>query len=119
MIKILFFAFTILFFTNTSNANSLKNDPDKFVQFYISNLESKEQAVELRDLIKAKDGVKMVRFDEASKTAFIIFSSEKNYSESDFATWLSEANITFTCFNSGVQGVDQVLQLKYENCIDR
>lgn len=89
---------------------------DKFVQFYLSSLENREKANELNTFLKSKDGVKMSRVDATGKTVYVIFESNKNYTESDFAAWLNEKGYEFTCFYSGVHGVDSFKVLKPEDC---
>lgn len=89
---------------------------DKFVQFYLTSLENREKANELNTFLKSKDGVKMSRVDATGKTVYVIFESNKNYTEIDFSNWLSEKGYEYTCFYSGVHGVDSFKVLKPEDC---
>jgi len=100
----------------SSNTNQ---EPDKFVQFFVSSIESREKAMELNEFLKSKDGVKMSRVDVVSKVVFVVFTSDMNYSEVDFTNWMNEKGYSFTCFNSGTQGVDSFIQLKAENCANK
>lgn len=100
-------------------SSDFNQEPDKFVQFFVSSLESREKSIELNEFLKSKDGVKMSRVDATSKVVFVIFTSDKNYSETDFANWMNEKGYSFSCFNSGTQGVDPFIQLKAENCANK
>lgn len=115
MKKIIFAAFA-LFMMIGLQAEVKSQTPDKFVQFYIAKLENREKATELNTFLKSKDGVKMSRVDATGKTVYVIFKDEKNYSEEDFKIWLSEKGYEFTCFYSGVHGVDAFKVLKPEDC---
>ena len=113
--------FTLVLFSLTTGIFASKNiiGPDKFVQFYVSSLENREKATELNEFFKSKDGVKISRVDSHNKIVFVIFSAEKNYTESDFTNWMNEKGYTFTCFNAGIQGVDNFIQLKAEDCANK
>jgi hypothetical protein len=100
-------------------SSDFNQEPDRFVQFFVSSLENREKSIELNEFLKSKDGVKMSRVDATSKVVFVIFTADKNYSETDFANWLNEKGYSFSCFNSGTQGVDSFIQLKAENCANK
>lgn len=90
--------------------------PEKFVQFYIQNLESSEKAVELNDFLKTKDGVKMSRTDVSSNTVYIIFLTGFEYSEKEITKWLNEKGYTISCFYSGTVGKDSFKKLVPGDC---
>ena len=90
--------------------------PEKFVQFYIQNLESSEKAIELNDYLKTKDGIRMSRTDAASHTIYIILKPGFDFSEKEIAQWLKEKGYTISCFNSGTVGKDSFIKLFPSDC---
>ena len=103
---------TLILFMSMTKADK----PQKFVQFYIQNLESSEKATELNDFLKTKDGVKMSRTDALNHTIYMILVPGVEYTEKEITQWMKEKGYSISCFHSGEVGKDSFIKLNAGDC---
>ena len=85
---------------------------NRFYQSIFTNLESREQAVELNQKIYTLPGIIVSRCDIVSKKFFCVFDSNKIQSN-DIVEFIHTQHfqLSTTCFQEGEQGIDKVIDL--------
>lgn len=111
IILLLTFLLTTPFWIKAQSASSEQRE---FVQFMMTNLPSKEKAVEIDNYFRAKDGVFMARADINSKKFLIIYYSDAEITEEQILIWMDEMGITYKCIRHGIHGVDVIIDQKMD-----
>lgn len=85
---------------------------EHFFQSIFTNLNTKEQAIELDNKIRSMDGILISRCDIVSKKFFCVFDATKissNQIITKINTW--GFDLDQKCFQEGVKGIDKVIDL--------
>lgn len=85
---------------------------EHFFQSIFTNLETREQAVDLDNKIRSIDGIVVSRCDVVSKKFFCVFDTNKissNQIIDKINSWGFHLNKK--CFQEGVKGIDKVIDL--------
>lgn len=92
------------------------SDPEQkeFVQFIMTNLPSKEKAMEIDDHFRSKQGVFMARADINSKKFLVIYYTNSGITEEQTLIWMDEMGITYKCVRHGIHGVDVIKDQKMD-----
>ncbi len=87
---------------------------DKFSQFIVENLETREQAVQLDTEIRLVDGVIISRTDINSKKYLCIYSENSNLDEETISNWFISKGFQIKCYREGFHGIDKILDQKLD-----
>lgn len=91
------------------------NSEDKeFVQFIMTNLPSKEKAVEIDNFFRAQEGVFLARADINSKKFLIIYFSNSGITEEQILKWMEEMDTEYKCVRHGIHGVNAIIDQKMD-----
>lgn len=93
------------------------NDKEKFAQFYLTDVASKDEYKEIEHYLRAQKGILKVQVDALSGIAFCIFSVNADIDETSFVHWLSKEGYTFSCYREGIHGVDPVFSKENFHCM--
>ncbi len=98
-----------LFVLVSNRAKAQNYDDKRFIQFVFTNLETREQVVEIDQFIRAQEGVFVSRADLNSKKYLLIYYSDSNIDLSLLTTWMEQLGKEFKCVLEGVHGVDAIV----------
>jgi len=105
----LFFIVSLSFILLANKANAQNYDDKKFIQFVFSNLETREQAVEIDQFMRLQEGVFISRSDLNSKKYLIIYYSDSAINLAQLTTWMDELGMEFKCTREGIHKVDKII----------
>jgi hypothetical protein len=78
--------------------------PAYFVQFKISKITSKSQALAVDKKIGGKKGVLSTHTDHLTSTYFCTLDPEAEYTFDVFEGWFQKLGYEISCFNKGIHG---------------
>lgn len=81
----------------------------KFVQFMMTNVDSREKVLEIDEFMRNQQGVEISRADIISKKYLCIYSSTSDLDRVSFETWMEELGVEIKCFREGKYGIDKVI----------
>jgi hypothetical protein len=99
----------ILFLSINSQAQSNEN---KFSQFVITNLDTREQAVEIDQFIRAQIGIVISRTDINSKKFLCIYTENSGIDRLKIDEWMARFEMRYKCYREGVHTVDPIIDQK-------
>lgn len=112
--RVIFLLTILLSIPNWNKAQESNPDQKEFVQFMITNLPSKEKAVEIDNFYRAQSGVFMARADINSKKFLVIYYSNSGITEEQITLWMEELGITYKCVRHGIHGVNIIIDQKMD-----
>lgn len=89
-------------------------DQKEFVQFMMTNLPSKEKAVEIDNHFRSKTGVFMARADINSKKFLVVYYTDSGITEEQILAWMDELSITYKCVRHGIHGINVIIDQKMD-----
>lgn len=100
-----------MFLGISSQAQSNEN---KFSQFVITNLESREQAVEIDQFIRTQTGIVISRTDINSKKFLCIYTADSGIDRLKIDEWMTRFGIEYKCYREGIHSVDPIIDQKID-----
>lgn len=88
-------------------------------QFIQSLLTTELSTQEIRDLdlfVRSQPEVEVCRIDIPTKRIFVLSKHDENISLSKFTSWINAKQASFSCFYTGVYGLDEIRKYPFENC---
>ncbi len=86
----------------------------KFVQFMMTNVDSREKVLEIDQFMRNQQGVEISRADIISKKYLCIYASTSNLDRVRFEKWMEELGVEIKCFREGEYGTDKVIDQKMD-----
>ena len=86
----------------------------KFVQFMMTNVDSREKVLEIDQFMRNQQGVEISRADIVSKKYLCIYASTSGLDRVAFETWMEELGVEIKCFREGKFGTDKVIDQKLD-----
>ena len=86
----------------------------KFVQFMMTNVDSKEKVLEIDQFMRNQQGVEVSRADIVSKKYLCIYDPTSGLDRVAFETWMEELGVEIKCFREGKFGIDKVIDQKLD-----
>ena len=86
----------------------------KFVQFMMTNVDSKEKVLEIDQFMRNQQGVEVSRADIVSKKYLCIYDPTSSLNRVKFETWMQELGVEIKCFREGKFGIDKVIDQKLD-----
>jgi hypothetical protein len=86
----------------------------KFVQFMMTNVDSKEKVLEIDQFMRNQQGVEVSRADIVSKKYLCIYDPTSGLNRVKFETWMQELGVEIKCFREGKFGIDKVIDQKLD-----
>ncbi|MCB9197941.1 MAG: hypothetical protein H6600_05730 [Flavobacteriales bacterium] len=96
----------------TSNSENVAES--YFIQFMMTNLETRDKAIQIDNFVRAQSGVTMSRADFNSKKYLIIFDSNSSITEEQVIEWITSFGIEIKCIRKGIHGVDSIIDQKMD-----
>ena len=85
-----------------------------FVQFIVSDVNNKSEAVEIDMKMRELPGVQSSRMDYVSKKYYAIIDGEHKYNEEFFNDKFKKLGFQITCFRRGIHGKDKVINQSFD-----
>jgi len=104
---LLLFSLSIMDFT-------AQTSDSKFVQFMMTNVDSREKVLEIDQFMRNQQGVEISRADIVSKKYLCIYASTSSLDRVAFETWMEELGVEIKCFREGKFGTDKVIDQKLD-----
>lgn len=104
----------LLSMTFSSRAQQVDSEQKEFIQFIMTNLPSKEKAIEIDNFFRAQEGVFLARADINSKKFLIIYYSDSGITEEQILQWMDELDTEYKCVRHGIHGVNIILDQKMD-----
>ena len=86
----------------------------KFVQFMMTNVDSKEKVLEIDQFMRNQQGVEVSRADIVSKKYLCIYDPTSGLDKVTFEAWMQELGVEIKCFREGKFGIDKVIDQKLD-----
>lgn len=112
--RVIFLVILLSSFLVKGNAQETNSEQKEFVQFIMTNLPSKEKAIEINNHFNAQTGVFMARADLNSKKFLVLYYSNSTISPEQILTWMDELDITYKCVRQGIHGTNVILDQKMD-----
>ena len=93
---------------------SAQTPDSKFVQFMMTNVDSREKVLEIDQFVRNQQGVEISRADFVSKKYLCIYEPESGLNRVKFETWMQELGVEIKCFREGKFGTDKVIDQKLD-----
>ena len=104
---LLLFSLSIMDFT-------AQTSDSKFVQFMMTNVDSREKVLEIDQFMRNQQGVEISRADIISKKYLCIYDPTSGLDRVTFETWMQELGVEIKCFREGKFGTDKVIDQKLD-----
>ncbi len=104
----------LLSLPSLGKAQQTNGDEKEFVQFIMTNLPSKEKAVEIENFYRPQQGIFMARADVNSKKFLVIYYADSGITEAQILAWMDDLGITYKCVRHGVHGVNTIINQKMD-----
>ena len=91
-----------------------QTDESKFVQFMLTNVDSREKVIEIDQFMRNQQGVEISRADIVSKKYLCIYDPTSGLNRVKFETWMHELGVEIKCFREGKFGTDKVIDQKLD-----
>ncbi|CAG5079585.1 hypothetical protein [Parvicella tangerina] len=112
--RVIFFLTLILSIPLWNVAQEVNPDEKEFVQFIMTNLSSKEKAVEIDNFYRNQEGIYMARADVNSKKFLVLYYSNAGITPEQITTWMDELGIDYKCARHGIHGVQAIIDQKMD-----
>ena len=93
---------------------SAQTSESKFVQFIMTNVDSREKVLEIDEFMRSQQGVEISRADLVSKKYLCIYESTSGLDRVRFETWMEDLGVEIKCFREGKFGTDKVIDQKMD-----
>ena len=93
---------------------SAQTPDSKFVQFMMTNVDSREKVLEIDQFMRNQQGVEISRADIVSKKYLCIYDPTSGLDLVTFETWMEELGVEIKCFREGKFGTDKVIDQKLD-----
>jgi len=87
-----------------------------FVQGMLSTQMEDQQIRELDNFIRTQPQIEVCRIDLVTKRIFILSKNGQQVSESFLRSLFVSKQADFTCYHTGVYGIDEMRKYPFENC---
>lgn len=91
-----------------------QSSDSRFVQFMLTNIESREQVLKIDNFMRAQEGVEISRADIVSKKYLCIYNPTSGITEDSFNKWMKELDVEIKCYREGKFGVDKIIDQKMD-----
>ena len=91
-----------------------QNSDSNFVQFMMTNVDSREKVLEIDQFIRNQQGIEISRADVVSKKYLCIYDSESGIDRGTFEIWMQELGVEIKCFREGIFGTDRIIDQKLD-----
>lgn len=95
---------------------SMSQTNQQFVQCKLSTELEETQIRELDQFIRTQEQVEVCRIDIPTKRVFILTKNGEELSESFLRSLFVSQQADFTCFYTGLYGIDAPRKYPFENC---
>lgn len=96
-----------------NNTGAPKNQ-NEFVQFVFTNLETRDQALEIDAFMRNQPGIIMSRADINSRKYLVIYDPSSGITETQITNWITDLEMEFTCLRHGIHGTDAIIDQKMD-----
>ena len=93
---------------------SAQTSESKFVQFIMTNIDSREKVLEIDEFMRSQQGVEISRADIVSKKYLCIYEATSGLDRVRFETWMEDLGVEIKCFREGKYGKDKVIDQKMD-----
>tara|TARA_B110000285_G_scaffold207866_1_gene247565 strand:+ start:346 stop:690 length:345 start_codon:yes stop_codon:yes gene_type:complete len=104
----------LLLFSLFINDFPAQTHESKFVQFMMTNVDSREKVLEIDKFVRNQKGVEISRADFVSKKYLCIYESESGLDRMKIESWMQELGVEIKCFREGILGTDKVIDQKLD-----
>ena len=104
----------ILFLSLFITDFAAQTNDSKFVQFIMTNVNSRQKALEIDQFMRNQQGVEISRADIVSKKYLCIYDPTSGLDKVTFETWMQELGVEIKCFREGKFGIDKVIDQKLD-----
>ena len=111
--NILYPTLLVLFSLSITDFTAQTSD-SKFVQFMMTNVDSREKVLEIDQFMRNQQGVEISRADIVSKKYLCIYAPASGLDRVTFETWMKELGVEIKCFREGKLGTDTVIDQKLD-----
>ena len=111
--NILYPIFLILFSISVKDF-AAQSSESKFVQFMMTNVDSREKVLEIDQFMRNQEGIEISRADFISKKYLCIYVPNSGLNRIKFETWMEELGVEIKCFREGKFGTDKVIDQKMD-----
>ena len=66
--------------------------------------------------IRSQEEVETCRIDIPTKRIFVLSKNNENISHAKFTGWITSKEASFSCFYTGIHGLDEIRKYPFENC---
>ena len=108
------YATLLLLFSLFITGFAAQTSESKFVQFMITNVDSREKVLEIDQFVRNQQGVEISRADIISKKYLCIYNPESGLNRVKFETWMQELGVEIKCFREGIFGTDKIIDQKLD-----
>lgn len=93
---------------------SAQSSDSKFVQFMMTNVDSREKVLEIDQFMRSQQGVEVSRADIVSKKYLCIYNPASGLDRIAFEKWMQELEVEIKCFREGKFGTDKIIDQKMD-----
>jgi len=111
--KIIYPILLLLFSLFTTDFTAQSPD-SKFIQFVMTNVDSREKALEIDQFIRSQQGIEISRADIVSKKYLCIYDPTSGLDRESFEKWMAELGVEIKCFREGKFGTDKIIDQKMD-----
>ena len=104
----------ILFLSLFITDFAAQTNDSKFVQFIMTNVNSRQKALEIDQFMRNQQGVEISRADIVSKKYLCIYDPTSGLDRVTFEEWMQELGVEIKCFREGKFGIDKVIDQKLD-----
>ncbi|MCB9188238.1 MAG: hypothetical protein H6599_03040 [Flavobacteriales bacterium] len=112
--RVILLLIAFLFSTLLIKAQEADPDQKEFVQFIMTDLNSKDKAIEIDNFYRAQKGVFMSRADLNSKKFLVIYFTNSEISKEQILNWMTDLDMDYKCVRHGIHGVDSIIDQKMD-----
>lgn len=108
--------YTILLFLFSSFITDIaaQTAESEFIQFIMTNVDSREKVLEIDQFMRNQEGVQVSRADIISKKYLCIYDPADGINRVSFETWMEELGVEIKCFREGKLGTDKIIDQKLD-----
>ena len=93
---------------------SAQTTDSKFVQFIMTNIDSREKVLEIDQFMRNQQGVEISRADIVSKKYLCIYNPSSGLNRESFEKWMEELGVEIKCLREGKYGADKIIDQKMD-----
>lgn len=91
-----------------------QSNESEFVQFIMTNLETREKSLEIDHFMRSQKGVEISRADLHSKKYICIYNPAMGITLEQILGWMDKMSVNYKCVRTGHFGSDQIIDQKID-----